>query len=195
MVEQKLRQSVAGEQTLLLSPSAGAVLLDVELCIASLHQTTVDTDFGFNFRTTINLSAYTQVGFTIDLSSASLVIYIDRRQSGVVNFDQAFPSLQQYSVPIARLQAVNGTEWCARVVLDRSSVELYVQHGLAVMTAAVFPTPNIDNEGLMWSPWLAAGEVNVTRLSVWPLKDGHASLAEREEGTEMQMQSPAAQYE
>jgi fructan beta-fructosidase len=65
-------------------------------------------------------------------------VYIDRTQSGDVNFSSDFPGVQR--APVA---AHNGT-LKLRVLVDWSSVEVFVNDGEAVLTDQIFPDPSSD---------------------------------------------------
>jgi fructan beta-fructosidase len=61
------------------------------------------------------------------------VLRLDRRESGHVAFHEAFPSVEAVAVPLqdGRLRL--------RIYLDRCSVEVFSQDGLATITDLVFP--------------------------------------------------------
>ncbi|MDQ0923183.1 fructan beta-fructosidase [Pseudarthrobacter sp. W1I19] len=62
------------------------------------------------------------------------MLNLDRRESGHVDFHEAFPSVEAVAVPLqeGRLRL--------RIYLDRCSVELFAQDGLATLTDLVFPS-------------------------------------------------------
>ncbi|TQJ41171.1 levanase/fructan beta-fructosidase [Arthrobacter sp. SLBN-112] len=62
------------------------------------------------------------------------ILRLDRRESGNVSFHGAFPSIEAVAVPLqdGRLRL--------RVYLDRCSVEVFAQEGLATVTDLVFPS-------------------------------------------------------
>ena len=62
------------------------------------------------------------------------VFSLDRRHSGKTDFQQDFPSIQKMPVP----ELPEG-EFEVRMVLDRSSIELFINEGQYVMTAQIFP--------------------------------------------------------
>ncbi|WP_285250160.1 glycoside hydrolase family 32 protein [Pseudarthrobacter sp. fls2-241-R2A-168] len=72
----------------------------------------------------------TVVGYDV----AEGMLSLDRRESGLVNFHGAFPSVEAVAVPLQdgflRL----------RIYLDRCSVEVFAQDGLATLTDLVFPS-------------------------------------------------------
>ena len=61
------------------------------------------------------------------------ILRLDRRESGNVGFHETFPSVEAVAVPLqeGRLRL--------RIYLDRSSVEVFAQDGLATLTDLVFP--------------------------------------------------------
>jgi levanase/fructan beta-fructosidase len=67
---------------------------------------------------------------------------LDRTESGNVGFDPTFPSVERVSVPLedGRLRL--------RVFLDRCSVEVFAQDGLATITDLVFPANSSNAVGL-----------------------------------------------
>ncbi|TQJ36679.1 glycoside hydrolase family 32 protein [Arthrobacter sp. SLBN-122] len=62
------------------------------------------------------------------------ILRLDRRESGNISFHAAFPSIEAVAVPLrdGRLRL--------RVYLDRCSVEVFAQDGLATVTDLVFPS-------------------------------------------------------
>jgi levanase/fructan beta-fructosidase len=62
------------------------------------------------------------------------MLRLDRRESGNVSFHDAFPSVEAVAVPLrdGRLRL--------RIYLDRCSVEVFAQDGLATITDLVFPS-------------------------------------------------------
>lgn len=65
--------------------------------------------------------------------AGSGVLSLDRRASGVTEFHEAFASVERVAVPLedGRLKL--------RIHLDRCSVEVFAQDGLATLTDQVFP--------------------------------------------------------
>ena len=68
---------------------------------------------------------------------------LDRTSSGNVSFHHAFPSVERVSVPLidGRLRL--------RIFLDRCSVEVFAQDGLATITDQVFPSDSGTAVGLL----------------------------------------------
>jgi fructan beta-fructosidase len=65
-------------------------------------------------------------------------LYIDRRNSGNVTFSPAFPAVHRAAVPL-----VNGAV-SVRVLVDRTSVEVFTADGSTTLTDIVFPSLTSD---------------------------------------------------
>ena len=83
---------------------------------------------GFRIRT--GEDEYTEIGY----DRQSLSVYVDRRKSGNVGFHDAFPG--RHEAP-ARL--INDGV-ALRVLVDRSSIEVFINDGEAVISDRIFPT-------------------------------------------------------
>jgi levanase/fructan beta-fructosidase len=68
---------------------------------------------------------------------------LDRTRSGNVGFHEDFPSVERVKVPL------EGGRLKLRVFLDRCSVEVFAQEGLATITDLVFPTHPGNAVGLL----------------------------------------------
>ncbi|MDQ3790885.1 MAG: GH32 C-terminal domain-containing protein [Actinomycetota bacterium] len=84
-------------------------------------------------------------------------LYVDRTRSGRVDFSPDFPAVQR-----APLAAVNG-KVTLRVLVDRSSVEVFGGGGQAVITSLVFPGPASDGVDV----FAEGGNARIDRLTVW----------------------------
>jgi levanase/fructan beta-fructosidase len=75
--------------------------------------------------------------------SLTAELSLDRTESGNVGFHEAFPSVERVAVPLedGRLRL--------RVFLDRCSVEVFAQDGLATITDLVFPANSSTAVGLL----------------------------------------------
>ncbi|TWT97795.1 Levanase precursor [Botrimarina colliarenosi] len=89
---------------------------------------------------------------------------VDRRDAGFDEFHDAFAGV--YPAPIA----LDEGRLRLRVVVDRSSVEVFAQDGVAVLTTLVFPGPESDGVRL------DAPGAEVHRFTAWPLR---SALTER----------------
>jgi sucrose-6-phosphate hydrolase SacC (GH32 family) len=98
----------------------------------------------------------TVVGYDADTER----VYVDRTDSGAA-VDETFPGRHE-----APLEASRGTV-LLRIVLDRSSVEVFAGRGEAVITDQIFPEPDADGLAL----FAEGGTVEVESLEVTPLAD------------------------
>ncbi|WP_461164493.1 glycoside hydrolase family 32 protein [Arthrobacter sp. R4-81] len=75
-------------------------------------------------------------------NAATGELSLDRTESGNVDFDATFPSVERVSVPLenGRLRL--------RIFVDRCSVEVFAQDGLATITDLVFPANSSTVVGL-----------------------------------------------
>ena len=147
----------------------GGRLYTLEACF---HYPTSDASFGFYIRSTADLStAYTAVGF--NATASSLSAYVDRRLSGVVDFDPSFASVHTVPLDSDELRSVDRRQLCVQLVVDHSSVEVFVGRGAVAITEQIFPRPDVANERL--AMFVDTGEVTVTGLAVYDLK--HPSKA------------------
>ena len=145
----------------------GASVLDLELCVAWPKAAAT---FGFLLRTDANHTESVSVGLDCAVGQgAAVTLSVDRRTAGVTGFADSFPSLHTVQMPVAHLQALNARALCMRLLLDRASVEVFVQGGYVALTESVFPSPFVANERL--ELWLSQGTIDVQSLHVWPLVD------------------------
>ncbi|MFD1147675.1 GH32 C-terminal domain-containing protein [Saccharothrix hoggarensis] len=84
-------------------------------------------------------------------------LYVDRTRSGRVDFSPDFPAVQR-----APLAAVDG-KVTLRVLVDRSSVEVFGGAGETVITSLVFPDPTSDDVTI----FAEGGDARVDRLTAW----------------------------
>jgi fructan beta-fructosidase len=94
----------------------------------------------------------------VGYSPAEKQLYIDRRQSGVVDFHPAFAGV--YRAPLSLRDGVLRL----RVLIDRSSIEVFADDGVVVSTNRVFPNPDSDRVDLT-----AVGS-KVMRFDAWRMK-------------------------
>lgn len=82
-------------------------------------------------------------------------LYIDRRRSGKIDVHEVFPGENR-----APLKLTDGV-LTLRVLIDRSSVEVFAEDGLVVSTNCVFPRPGSDAVELLAPP------ATVKRFDAW----------------------------
>lgn len=93
-----------------------------------------------------------------DAESKSLAI--DRTQSGNVTFDDRFPGI--HSAPVT----LQDGRLKLHLLVDRSSVELFVNDGAVVFTERIFPSPG----GFRLKAFVEGGAAEIPSLKAWPLK-------------------------
>lgn len=99
-----------------------------------------------------------QESTVVGYSPTEKQLYIDRRQSGVVDFHPAFAGV--YRAPLSLRDGVLRL----RVLIDRSSIEVFADDGVVVSTNRIFPSPDSDRVDL------TAGESKVMRFDAWRMK-------------------------
>jgi fructan beta-fructosidase len=99
---------------------------------------------------------FTNVGYNV----ASGRLLLDRRSSGDVGFNPRFASIE--TVPL--LPNADG-EVKLRIILDRTSVEVFAQDGLRTITDLVFPPGGADQISL----YAKGGTAQLKSLTVTPL--------------------------
>ncbi|MET7429831.1 GH32 C-terminal domain-containing protein [Streptomyces flaveolus] len=110
----------------LIGPEAEGQALDIEATF-SLKDA---ERFGLKVRTGAG-GQETVIGY----DTTTRELYVDRTHSGAVDFSSAFPGVQR-----APLQARNG-KVKLRILVDRSSVEVFGGSGETVITDQIFPDP------------------------------------------------------
>ncbi|MGC1414780.1 MAG: GH32 C-terminal domain-containing protein, partial [Candidatus Acidiferrum sp.] len=106
------------------------------------------------FRLRVGKNEETDLGFIPDKKE----VFIDRARSGDVSFAPEFPGRQ-----IAAVQQNSRVR--LHVFLDRSSVEVFVNDGEAVLTDRIYPSPGSDGIEL----YSDSGRGKVLSLSIWKL--------------------------
>ncbi|MBX3445037.1 MAG: glycoside hydrolase family 32 protein [Planctomyces sp.] len=97
---------------------------------------------------------------TIGWSAAERSVFVDRTRSGIVDFHERFPGRHAGPLP-----AVDGRVRL-RVLVDRSSVEVFGNAGETVVTDLVFPKSTSDRVEL----YAVGGAAKVVSCDIWPLK-------------------------
>ena len=142
--------------------------------VSCFNYSTADATFGFLIRSTDDLSSeWTAVGF--NATTTSLTAYIDRTRSGVVDFDASFASINRVPIDWVQLHSVDDSRVCLQLLVDWTSVELFVGRGAVAVTVQIFPRPDVNNTRL--AMFVDAGEVVVTELAVYDMKHPKAGVA------------------
>ncbi|MEU5282256.1 GH32 C-terminal domain-containing protein [Streptomyces asoensis] len=138
----------------LAGPAADGETLDIEAAF-SLKDA---ERFGLKVRTG-TAGEETVIGY----DSTAQELYVDRTRSGAVDFDGTFPGVQS-----APLRAVNG-KIKLRILVDRSSVEVFGGSGEAVITDQIFPDPAAQGVQV----FAENGSVQLDKATVWHLDPIH----------------------
>lgn len=110
--------------------------------------------FGLRVRT--GNGQRTVIGYDVDRGG----IYVDRTKSGDVSFDPSFPS-----VGFAPVKLDNGY-LTLRVLVDRSSVEVFDGNGRVAITDQIFP--DRDSQGIQI--FSSGGRAQLEDPTVWKLR-------------------------
>ena len=87
-------------------------------------------------------------------------VYVDRTQSGNVSFNATFPSVE-----FAPLKVRNGVVKL-RILVDRSSVEVFADRGQRTITDQIFP----DRDSKAIQVFSTGGRAQLQKLTIWQLK-------------------------
>jgi fructan beta-fructosidase len=135
---------------------AGSRLLEVHgerLEIIAEFRLETATEFGLNVR--VGPNCETIIGY----NASSRELFVDRRKSGQVDFNEHFSG--KHSAPLPLEDAVLHLH----IFIDSCSLELFGNHGRAVITDLIFPAPNADKLELFASD----GKVQLISLDIWEL--------------------------
>ena len=97
----------------------------------------------------------TVIGYDVDRAA----VYVDRTRSGDVGFNAAFPSIEY-----APLQVRNG-KVTLRILVDRSSVEVFADNGHRTITDQVFP----DRNSQAIRVFSNGGRAELQKITIWQL--------------------------
>ncbi|QCW98705.1 glycoside hydrolase family 32 protein [Aggregatimonas sangjinii] len=91
-------------------------------------------DFGLTFGNEVNET------LVLKMDSATQTFTLDRTKSGKTDFQEDFASVQEMPVP-----QLPEEEFEVRILMDHSSIELFLNGGQYVMTAQIFPNEFYDS--------------------------------------------------
>ncbi|MEO5897519.1 MAG: glycoside hydrolase family 32 protein [Vicinamibacterales bacterium] len=106
-------------------------------------------------RLAVGKNEWTEVG--LDFKAGML--YLDRRRSGIVSFAPEFPAVYRAAVD------VTGGRISLHILVDRSSVEVFADGGVRVLTARIFPAARSGGVEI----FATGGSATLERLTLWPL--------------------------
>ena len=104
----------------------------------------------------VGAGQYTQIGY----DTTTHAVYIDRTNSGDVSFDPTFSGVQ--TAPLA----LHHGQLRLRILVDASSVEVFVDRGEVVLTDQIFP----DATSTGVSTFADGGSAILARLTAWHLR-------------------------
>ena len=110
-------------------------MTDMNFALSATLQPGTARSCGFRIRT--GDDEFTEVGYDSDPG----VVYVDRKKSGNVNFHKAFAGRHE-----APTRLIDGAA-TVHVIVDRSSIEVFINDGEAVISDRIFPssqTPTIE---------------------------------------------------
>jgi levanase len=110
--------------------------------------------FGLNVR--VGNGQHTSIGYDVRRGG----VYVDRTQSGDVAFSSQFPSVE-----FAPLKLRSGMV-TLRVLVDRSSVEVFANDGRVTITDQIFP----DRSSQAVQVFSDGGRVRLQKITIWKLK-------------------------
>lgn len=155
---QTLRDGVTNWENQTLSPSTNLMSEvkgeAVEIIAEFQTDTTTATEFGFNVRTGKGEQT------TIKYNKTDQKLVLDRTKSGDGSFSTTFESVHE-----ARMNPKDN-KIKMRVIIDRSSIEVYGNDGQVVLTDQIFP--QLSSNGL--STFVSNGNATLNSLKVYPIK-------------------------
>ena len=130
-------QSLTSKSTNLFSNVSGNSLM----LSSEFHHVTRRTNIHFRFRENPRIAEYTQISYY----GESNLIELDRSHSGNVNFHPHFPT--HYNITLDD-QTMNTGRLQFQIIVDRCSIEVFVNDGRWTMTALIFPQLSSDRMSL-----------------------------------------------
>jgi fructan beta-fructosidase len=161
----KLRQDELIYKDLLITPEPQTIdkhalnLLSFELL---MEFKIISADF-FGIRFIWGEHSLVDLGIDIQLKR----IFLDRRNSGVIDFNENFAAVHYAPLIIPNSKKIN-----LRVIVDSCSIEIFANNGEAVITDLIFP----EEQGIKTSLFSVGGKVLVKLLQIFTLKNIWSNL-------------------
>jgi fructan beta-fructosidase len=124
----------------------------------------------YEINATVDVGSAAEIGFDVrtgegeqtrlTYSAAQQALSLDRRQSGDVGFSLEFPVSTSAPLQVSPDRLLD-----LRILVDRSSVEVFAEDGTVVFTDQIFPDLKSDGMGL----FATGGQAAVKSLTVTPL--------------------------
>lgn len=105
----------------------------------------------------------------IGYDTAKTTLFVDRRESGIVDFHPAFAG--RHAGPLA----LENGRIRLHLLVDRSSVEVFGNHGETVITELVFPDSASDRVEV----FATGGDCRLVSCEIWPLRSAWTKSAAR----------------
>jgi len=121
----------------------------------------------FGFKVFVGESQSTIIGYKVDSGE----LFVDRTNSGLLNFSSDFPSITNHTL------ALENKRMKLRIFIDQSSIEVFANDGRLAMTNLVFPDP-LKNQIIVYAE---GGSLTVETMDTWLLQDIWSSKNDKEE--------------
>jgi fructan beta-fructosidase len=115
----------------------------------------LETANEFGLKVRVGPNCETIVGY----NTSSRELFVDRRKSGQVDFNEHFTGRHSASLPLE-----NGL-LRLHIFIDSCSLEVFGNHGRSVITDLIFPEPNATGLEL----YASSGNVQLISLDIWEL--------------------------
>lgn len=139
-------------------PDATSILV-TEGIAGGAFEVSVELEIGAASQVGLVLSNDGKDRTVIGYEAASQSLFVDRRRSGLVDFDPGFCGRHSAPLP-ARFGGIK-----LHVLADRSSVEVFANDGITVMTESIFPR----SENSKLALYAEGGDATLVRCQVWTL--------------------------
>ena len=129
----------------------------------------------FGIRVDSSTGQALRLGFTFTGEDQPFVHYMNRSYSGVQSIDDPYNVLWSPALP--QVQSMMGSNaLCVQLLVDLSSVEVFVQGGLVAATYQFFPLPGRPNLGLDVN--VTRGEWTVREMDIWTYREDRMTVAQ-----------------
>lgn len=122
-----------GSQQLEVAPASTETVEWKSFDQSQVAFTTKSRDFSIRFQNDLDEE------LVLTMSSQDNTFYLDRKNSGKVDFQTEFGNKKQH-MPINGLEG----EFEVKILMDTSSIEVFIADGLYAMTAQIFPTESFN---------------------------------------------------
>lgn len=124
------------------------------------YELIIEFDLANSTKAGVNLCVGKNQKTTVYFDKATSEIVLDRRNSGKIDFNTSFAG--EYRAPLK----TEAGKIKLRIFVDESSVEVFGNDGVAVVSALIFP----DSSGTGIEIFSEGGKAKVTMLDIWEIK-------------------------